>query len=190
MYTVYQVASTQITWSMFVCLKGNQTMLRIFMIMDPAVNMGIWPCAAFLRIHQLVSHILIITDLERYILFQCRCKDEIITLVLRRQLITLIPFGLWRVSRCTGRKTIWVLAHQLPGFIKRAIYTEKKKKQELKERIPIIWINIVMSCFSLTSLFVWFVPHRDTDIHSEWYRSRGRSSAIWSDFWNGLQRIF
>lgn len=107
----------QINWSMFISfpIKDSQTMLHIFMIMDPAVQMGIWPCSASLRIHQLVSPLcklifnishLIITALINFgmryrlawfegVLFEMRrCNDEIITLVWRLELITVIPFGL------------------------------------------------------------------------------------------------
>lgn len=107
----------QINWSMFISfpIKDSQTMLHIFMIMDPAVQMGIWPCSASLRIHQLVSPVcklifnishLIITALINFgmrcrlawfegVLFEMRrCNDEIITLVWRLELITVIPFGL------------------------------------------------------------------------------------------------
>lgn len=38
----------------FFITKGNQTMLHIFTIMVPAVQMEIWPCSASLRIHPLV----------------------------------------------------------------------------------------------------------------------------------------
>lgn len=42
--------------------------------------------------------------------------------------------------------------------------------------------------FDIVSLS--FSPQRDTDIHSERYRSRGRPGTIRSDFWKGLQRVF
>lgn len=119
--------------------------------------------------------------------FMCRCKYVIITLLWGPQLITVIPFGLWRTSRLTEENNMGGGSSDL--IIKYHLHWIRNKNWN--KWFEWFLMNIEMSCFSLTLLFLWvFLPYRDTDIHSEWYRSRGRSGAIWSDFWNGLQRIF
>lgn len=55
-FTCFCPLLSLITWTIFICftMKANQITLHIFMTMDQAAQMGIWPCSASQRIHLLV----------------------------------------------------------------------------------------------------------------------------------------
>ena len=124
MPSFYHVSFAQITQSIFVCflIKGNQTMLRIFMTMDPAVQMGIWPCSASLRIHQLVSLMIILTAtnlVHLIVLMKCSIGVYFRCVMERWNSHTGVEASanhcntFWIVTyvKTYGKKTIWVVAH-------------------------------------------------------------------------------